>query len=97
MRKITYNDTAYYNVTLNLPILVAESVMIFPNPAHNKLRISAGEEIESVEVLNLVGIVIASPQPSPRERVLSIDISDLPNGVYFVKVNGVYAGRFVKE
>ena len=31
------------------------------------------------------------------EKEISIDIAGFPIGVYFVKVNGVYGGRFVKE
>jgi type IX secretion system substrate protein len=100
IRRITYNSTSVNEVNNT-----SQNVTIYPNPTHDKITITTvpglynGEEnnMESVEVVNVMGVVIASPQPSPGERELSIKVSDLPSGIYFVKVNGVYAGRFVKE
>jgi sugar lactone lactonase YvrE len=92
IRRITYDATEVNDLTG-----LTTSVSIYPNPARDKITINTGEQIDRVDIVNLIGQVVTSPRPSPRERVLSIDVSDLPDGIYFVKVNGVYAGRFVKE
>jgi len=96
IRKITYNHTVVSTIKNT-----QNNVTIYPNPAHNEITISASDKIESVEVVSpdekLAMTLVASPRPSPKEREMLCDISGLPAGVYFVKVNGVWAGRFVKE
>ena len=74
------------------------SVQVWPNPAGNELTISAGEQIRSVVISNVVGQVVASPRPSPKEReVLRVNVAELPAGVYFVKINDSVVRKFVKE
>ncbi len=98
IRRIVYN-----NVGVNEVNSGRCNVSIYPNPAHNTITISTNDKIESVVVVNLIGLEVASPRPSPgcfvprNDREVLLEISFLPSGVYFVKVNGVYAGRFVKE
>ena len=70
-----------------------EAVSVYPNPAKDKLCIK-GENIQSVEVYNLVGqqVVVSS------ETVL--DLSDLTEGIYFVRVvceSGMATKRIVKQ
>ena len=92
IRRVTYNATAVNQVNKTL-----QNVNIYPNPARNEITIKSTDKIESVEVVNMWGQVVASPRPSPKEREMLLDVTFLPSGVYFVKVNGVYGGKFVKE
>ena len=75
------------------------AISLSPNPATNELTIKSANEIEAVEVVNMMGQVVASQNSKQKEVVL--DIRSLPAGVYFVKVNGPDGyrdgGRFVKE
>ncbi len=57
-----------------------ELVSVFPNPAHNKLFISANQ-LKSVEIFNLTGAKVASFGNQD-----SIDISNLTQGTYLVRV-----------
>ncbi len=91
IRKITYNHTAVNEV--NHP---CQNVSIYPNPAHNEITISATEKIESVAVVNLIGQEVYHQSYRKSEKT-DIDISGFAKGIYFVKVNGVSAGKFVKE
>ena len=60
-------------------------VLVFPNPATNEITVNMlGSEFEFSELINLQGIRIGKYY---REK---IDISNLPAGMYFVKVNGEY-------
>ena len=61
---------------------------VFPNPTTGVFEIS-GDAIQSVEILNITGSSIR------RQKEASCDISDLPAGVYFVKIK--YQGRSVKR
>ena len=73
------------------------NITLYPNPATASLNIQSTNAIEEITITNLLGQIMTSPRPSPKEReVLSIDVATWPSGVYFVKVNGVVQ-KFVKE
>jgi uncharacterized repeat protein (TIGR01451 family) len=80
------------------------SITIYPNPAHDLLYInipdntslSFGEGRGEVTITNLLGQTLYSQQPTTNSQLLTIDISDLPNGVYIVKINDEVR-KFVKE
>ncbi len=56
---------------------------ISPNPAHNIIQLSADKNINQVGIYNLTGQQVISLYP---ERMsLSVDLSNLNNGIYFVK------------
>ncbi|MBK5285778.1 MAG: T9SS type A sorting domain-containing protein [Bacteroidia bacterium] len=76
---------------------------IYPNPASNELRISnAGFTIHNVAIYDILGqkhLSLNSPATG-NEFSTSIDISQLPTGVYFVKVNTLdkmYIEKLIKE
>ena len=94
IRRIVYNETA-----INTINKTPNNISIYPNPSQNELTIKSSTAIESVEVVNMVGQVVASK--SSKEKEVLLDIRSLPAGVYFVKVNGPDGyrdgGRFLKE
>jgi hypothetical protein len=79
----------------HFPQNVAENnafdVTIYPNPAHNFIRINA-ENIESVQIFNAVGQMVMSTTED------EINVSDLDAGIYFIRVNcgdNVYTERVI--
>ena len=75
------------------------NVSIYPNPAKDRLYIETESEIEEVIVYDIYGRHQVTETPSHQEMI-SIDISNLNSGVYFVKINiaeGNIVKRFVKE
>ena len=90
IRKITNLSAVVHEVNA-----ASINVTIYPNPAHTLITINADTKIERVQILNAIGQeVIAN---APNTKGTELDIRHLPAGLYFVKVNGVYGGRFVKE
>ena len=70
-------------------------LIIKPNPADNYLSITATEVITDISITNMVGqMVWKSNQLSSVSY--KIDISELPVGMYFVKINGIATGKFLK-
>ena len=73
-------------------------INISPNPAHNQLTISAEQlTIENIEICDITGKVCKSNIPVRQKQ---IDISNLENGVYLLKIkttDGSFVKRFVKE
>jgi hypothetical protein len=70
--------------TSSVPSINERKVICYPNPAHNELYIEATSEIKSVLISNLLGQVVYSWNGS--EKVLSINVSSLSKGMYFVKI-----------
>jgi len=92
---VTY-DTVKVNVsTLGVasPGLSKGEVTLFPNPASTEVAISASGIISNVSISNLVGQNIYN-QNYNTEKVV-INISDLPPGIYFVKVNDTIVKKLV--
>lgn len=77
---ITTSDTT----TLGIEELqVLEGFKYFPNPANNKLTVQAQHNIESLQLVSMLGQVVRTAQPN--EQSYSLDISDLSSGIYFIK------------
>ena len=76
---------------------------IYPNPADDFLNVSYSLNESSVvtfEILDLLGSTIGSPIISTKqqagENVENVDLSDLPNGTYFLRIKTV-DGSIVKK
>ena len=77
----------------------ASSLNLYPNPVQDKLYIEAEAEIEEIVVYDVYGRRQVTETPSHQGN-LSIDVSNLNSGVYFVKIKteeGNIVKRFVKE
>lgn len=110
-RKITFNTSC--NPTLETkqtkPTI---KISLYPNPAATALTISAAGEVKEVSVWDVFGRELTTPPSAPLlmvrqplttggEFLVRVDVSDLPAGVYMVRVvdedGGVVVRRFVKE
>jgi len=58
------------------------AIMIFPNPADNRINITADEEIKDVKIYNLQGKLISEFSYSKN-----IDVSTISAGMYIVEIN----------
>jgi len=68
---------------------------ICPNPVSNLLAITAPIKIQSVAIRNTLGQMVRNEIcNSPTAQV---DVAELAGGVYFVYIDGVAAGKFLKE
>ncbi len=73
-------------------------LLIYPNPASSQLTVElnhSGIKQSNYSLYNTMGQVLISGEINPYHKV-SIDISGLPNGIYFIKCEGVIK-KFVKE
>ncbi|HYV93405.1 MAG TPA: T9SS type A sorting domain-containing protein [Chitinophagales bacterium] len=74
---------------------------VFPNPAFDKLHItvqSATTEKTGLKIFNVLGIMVKSLELNGTEA--EIDISDLQQGIYFLRCcteTGVETSRLIKE
>jgi len=78
------------NIKQEIPYLA-----IFPNPAITQLTITAPDEMTSIVITNLLGQTVYNGECHSQKA--EVDIADLVNGMYFVRVNGSEVRKFVKE
>jgi hypothetical protein len=77
-----------------------ENVRIYPNASDGKFIIEVGEEIKTVQILDLMGREIQVFNPEGAGGKLDADISKSPAGVYIVKFageNGVFSREIIKK
>jgi hypothetical protein len=77
------------------PVNNAIIISIAPNPATSRLTITAHDKINLVIISNPVGQIVYKREYN--EEKAQVDVSNLPAGVYFVRINGTEIRKFVKE
>ncbi|MDR2824335.1 MAG: leucine-rich repeat protein, partial [Prevotellaceae bacterium] len=87
------SNVATNSTSSGIEDMQVQQLVIYPNPVKDELIIS-NEQLtaNNVQIYDIAGKVV-------NYRLLSansIDVSNLPNGIYFIKV-GNASGRFVKE
>ena len=100
--KLTYTNiggvacgTFEWPVNVNNIQTSPSTLDIFPNPTTSQITITSSDKIFSIAVTNLVGQTVYTN--SYEAGRVDIDISQLPAGVYFIKINGTEVRKFVKE
>ncbi len=92
IRRIVYDEAAVNDVNK-----AANNIQLFPNPTQNELTIKSGTEIKSVQIINILGMVQALPIPVLNQKEVILSVVALPPGMYYIKVNELQMGKFVKE
>lgn len=78
--------TGQENVPTNIESNVAENFSIYPNPAANIVNVKTDINAE-LSIFNATGKEVK--HISANGNTTSIDISELPNGLYFIVANGI--------
>lgn len=75
--------------TNSAPIQQHQSIRVYPNPASSKITISgmSGRVIE-LSIHNIIGQRVKTFNSISGEYIREVEINDLPNGVYLVRVKG---------
>ena len=71
------------------------SFCIYPNPAKDEIHISSEERIEEVRIYNINGQQTTVNSQQTSSTGMTINISNLNSGVYFIKIN-TEKGNIVK-
>ena len=90
-------DTIVSTINLNTPIIQME---LFPNPAINNTRLVWYEPFKNnakIEIINSIGQIIETIKVQNSTTYQDIDIKNLPNGIYFVKLSTVENQAFTTK
>lgn len=73
-------------------------VKLYPNPTDGMVNIGLAieDDIQDVTLVDLNGKVLIENDYINNTVEVSMDISNLPSGVYIIQVNGQYAQQLVK-
>jgi hypothetical protein len=83
---------------LNLSDISFEEFKIFPNPAYTYLTITNANAIDTIEIYNSIGQSVL--QLNNLNTTFNIDITNLSNGLYTIKLNSndkEKISRFIKQ
>jgi Zn-dependent metalloprotease len=80
----------------------SSSVYIYPNPAHNNITVSLAENTNTLSVVDILGqVIVAEQKANGNEQTKTIDVTNLADGIYFIKVtsddNQTKVIRFIKN
>ncbi len=80
--------------------LLHNNVVAYPNPAHNTISVrfsvlSNTTEKNEIKIYGVLGNLISSTVTDKNE--ISIDVSTLPNGIYFMQIENNERVKFIKE
>jgi hypothetical protein len=70
---------------------------IYPNPVSNTLHVTYLATEPKVEIFNNVGQKINASYQSVSNGIVDLDLSQLPNGLYSILVDGKSAQKFIKN
>lgn len=89
-------------LTTGINKLIAEELNIYPNPATNQIVIELIEtKSTSIEIKNILGQTVKTIDNRViNKNQIEIDVSEFPNGLYFVQIqngNKMEREKFVKE
>ncbi|MCF8373567.1 MAG: T9SS type A sorting domain-containing protein [Bacteroidales bacterium] len=92
-----YSSCQYFYPTPDFiePIKAFQSLKIYPNPAYSQLNIDFDMKINKLEVYNQTGQIVKIINSNQSQEI--IDISDLINGNYFIRIicqKEVYLRKF---
>lgn len=95
-----FGGSLQYNFTVDFPLSYEElydtyAVELYPNPASDQFVLAAGSISESaIELINQMGQTVEVPMQVTLDEI-TVDTSDLPTGMYLVKVN--YRGKLITK
>ena len=88
-------EVIYSEDCSRLSNLEIETVEFYPNPTNNTISINTNKPIQSITIYNTIGAIVL------QEITSSLDVSNLPNGVYLAKITldnqQEITKRFVKQ
>ncbi|HPI54320.1 MAG TPA: T9SS type A sorting domain-containing protein, partial [Chitinophagaceae bacterium] len=72
-------------------------INVYPNPAFDYITVESKSEIKSVQLEDMCSRKIDMRVSEGLGKELKLPITNLPSGVYILRVNGQYTVKWIKE
>ncbi|MEN9611932.1 MAG: hypothetical protein RLZZ628_2746 [Bacteroidota bacterium] len=76
-------------------VMPKANVNLYPNPTSNQLTIDYNETVKQLSIVNLLGQSLKTLEINASGR-MDVNLSELPQGVYFLRINEKEMLKFVK-
>lgn len=87
LKMVDFNGDVDYSSIKKVQIKEEGTIRVFPNPASDLVNVNIGDaSVEYITLLNGIGQKIQSEVNLQNKTNISFNVSDLPGGVYFVKI-----------
>lgn len=94
------SDTVSISFTTSLGELSnSNTFKIFPNPSNGIVSVQGDKSVNSIKIYNAIGEIVYE-QTNQNSAQFTIDISDKPNGIYFIVINSennFYNHKLIKQ
>lgn len=102
LRQVDFDGKATVSKTVSVNFGKNTTVKVYPNIAKDQINVELNSEngTSDLFVVNQLGQVVKSQKLQNTEGVRTLNISDLPNGFYFINIvskNGNVTQRFEKQ
>ncbi len=97
VRKIKSEEASCYSISSINDFALSDQLLIYPNPVGESFIINANYEIQKVEVINSIGQVVKLLKLQLISKEQEVNTSSLSPGLYIVRVNDTWMGKFLKE
>ncbi|MCT4587754.1 MAG: T9SS type A sorting domain-containing protein [Carboxylicivirga sp.] len=93
-----YKITHYYskptatNISKNE---IKQSVRLYPNPTSGLFNIKSDLQFKTIDIYSISGKLVKSVNGQGIEQI--VDISDLPNGIYLLSIDGNIVSKVVRD
>ncbi|RMB64015.1 T9SS C-terminal target domain-containing protein [Dokdonia sinensis] len=84
------------DVALSVDTFSAIAVTTYPNPVVNELRIVGDSAFAKAAIYSITGALIKTIERRETQE-MTIDVSDLKSGLYFVQIPGAPTVKFIKR
>ena len=71
-------------------------MVLYPNPANDKLMISSDENFSSIKIFSLLSQLLYEKKTHGTKK-FEVNINDLPTGMYLVDIDGKYIRKLLIE
>lgn len=88
------DDISVTATSLGVSELSADAFKVYPNPAKDFVKVSSGEKIKSVEVLNMLGQSVSRSTVNATDAEISL--VSLPKGAYFLRAEGEKSSKTIR-
>jgi len=97
--KVNNTDKSVTFGTTEISETNTKSISVYPNPAIDKIQITSSVSLDNstIEIYTILGKLVNSISANNNNE---INISDLPNGIYIIKINSEtvnFTERIIKE
>ena len=75
----------------------SDNTIIYPNPVITVLNIQSVSPVGEITIANILGQIVCSQLSASNKQSVKIDVSELPSGLYCVKIDGDEIRKFIKE